>query len=147
MTGRMLSEPLGKASFWLMFVGFNVTFLVQHALGLSGMPRRVYQYPADAGLTTYNLISTVGSFILGFGILLTRRSTSCAATSAARSPARTRGRRTRSSGSRTSPPPVNNFDVVPRIRSVEPMKDIRRQVERQSGIEHRETEGQPVSFV
>ena len=47
----MLSEPLGKASFWLMFVGFNLTFLVQHAAGLSGMPRRVYQYPADAGLT------------------------------------------------------------------------------------------------
>ena len=53
-----------------MFVGFNLTFLVQHAAGLSGMPRRVYQYPADAGLTAYNQISTVGSFVLGLGILL-----------------------------------------------------------------------------
>ena len=49
MTGRMLSERLGKASFWLMFIGFNVTFLIQHSAGLSGMPRRIYEYPEDAG--------------------------------------------------------------------------------------------------
>jgi len=146
MTGRMLSEPLGKASFWLMFVGFNVTFLVQHAAGLSGMPRRVYQYPADAGLTAYNQISTVGSFILGFGILLSvinfvRSYKRGAIAGPDPWKANTLEWFT------TSPPPVNNFDIVPRIRSVEPMKDIRRQVERQSGIEHRETAGQPVSFV
>src|SRR3954451_16869315 len=61
MTGRMLSEGLGKLSFWLTFVGFNVTFLVQHSLGLSGMPRRLSHYPASSGWGTYNLISTVGS--------------------------------------------------------------------------------------
>ena len=44
MSGRLLSEALGKASFWLMFIGFNLTFLVQHSAGLSGMPRRVYDY-------------------------------------------------------------------------------------------------------
>ena len=49
MSGRMLSEGLGKASFWVMFVGFNLTFLIQHSAGLSGMPRRIYDYPEDAG--------------------------------------------------------------------------------------------------
>ena len=48
-TGRMLSEGLGKASFWLMFIGFNMTFLIQHSIGLSGMPRRVYDYADDLG--------------------------------------------------------------------------------------------------
>ena len=52
MTGRLMSEGLGKTSFWLMFIGFNVTFLVQHSAGLSGMPRRVYDYPSGAGLST-----------------------------------------------------------------------------------------------
>ena len=52
-------------SFWLMFIGFNVTFFVQHALGLSGMPRRIYTYQPGLGWSTYNLISTIGAFILG----------------------------------------------------------------------------------
>ena len=65
MSGRMLSEGLGKLSFWLMFVGFNVTFLIQHSIGLSGMPRRVYDYTEALGVTGYNLVSTIGSFILG----------------------------------------------------------------------------------
>src|SRR6185312_13279365 len=112
-----------------MFVGFNVTFLVQHAAGLSGMPRRVYQYPANAGLTVYNQISTVGAFILGFGILLSvinfiRSYKRGAIAGPDPWKANTLEWFT------TSPPPVNNFDVIPRVRSVEPMKDIRRQVER-----------------
>ena len=64
MTGRLLNERLGKISFWLMFIGFNMTFFVQHALGLSGMPRRIYTYQPGLGWSTYNLISTIGSFIL-----------------------------------------------------------------------------------
>ena len=71
ITGRMLSEGLGKLSFWLTFVGFNVTFLVQHSLGLSGMPRRIYEYPDINNWATYNLISTIGSFILAIGVLVT----------------------------------------------------------------------------
>src|SRR5207302_2730776 len=71
MTGRMLSETLGKASFWLMFIGFNLTFFVQPALVLSRMPRRVYTYPPYAGCSTYILISTIGSFLLGLGGLPT----------------------------------------------------------------------------
>ena len=71
MTGRMMSESLGKVSFWLTFIGFNVTFLVQHSLGLSGMPRRIYEYAAANDWGTYNLISTIGSFILAVGVALT----------------------------------------------------------------------------
>ena len=66
MSGRMLSEGLGKASFWTILIGFNLTFLVQHSAGLSGMPRRIYEY-SDHSWTAYNLISTVGSFVLATG--------------------------------------------------------------------------------
>jgi cytochrome c oxidase subunit 1 len=59
-TGRMLSETLGKWHFWLFFIGFHMTFLVQHMLGLAGMPRRVASYEATDGFTTLNVISSVG---------------------------------------------------------------------------------------
>src|SRR6476620_4975009 len=71
ITGRMLSEGLGKASFWLILVGFQVTFLIQHSIGLDGMPRRVYGCPTVGHLERSNLLSTVGSFILAAGILVT----------------------------------------------------------------------------
>ena len=71
MTGRLLNERMGKISFWFTFIGFNATFFVQHALGLSGMPRRIYTYQPGLGWSTYNLISTIGAFILAVGILLT----------------------------------------------------------------------------
>jgi cytochrome c oxidase subunit I len=136
ITGRMLSEPLGKASFWLMFIGFNLTFLVQHALGLDGMPRRIYEYPAGVGWTAYNLISTIGSFVLGLGILLTIinivRSLKVGV-KAGPDP----WKANTLEWFTTSPPPENNFDVIPRVRSVEPMRDIRRQVERQTGVKQK----------
>src|SRR5581483_8976897 len=71
ITGRMLSEGLGKLSFWLMFIGFLATFLIQHVIGLDGMPRRVYEYEDIGHLALYNLISTVGSFILAARVLAT----------------------------------------------------------------------------
>jgi cytochrome c oxidase subunit 1 len=131
MSGRMMSEGIGKVSFWLMFIGFNLTFLIQHSAGLSGMPRRVYDYPEAAGWNTYNMISTIGSFILGIGVLVTCVNVLISA------------KRGKPAGNDPwkgntlewfvpSPPPENNFDVVPRVRSVEPMKDIRREVQRQS---------------
>jgi cytochrome c oxidase subunit I+III len=67
--GRMPSERLGKWSFWLMFVGFNVTFFPMHVMGLLGMPRRIYTYPAGLGLEGYNLLATVGAFVLALGFL------------------------------------------------------------------------------
>jgi cytochrome c oxidase subunit I len=70
MTGRLLDERLGKLSFGLMFIGFNIGFFPMQLLGVFGMPRRIYTYPAGEGWTTLNLISTIGAFILGFGLLL-----------------------------------------------------------------------------
>jgi cytochrome c oxidase subunit I+III len=69
-TGRMLNERLGQWNFWLLFIGTNVTFFPMHMLGLMGMPRRVYTYQQGLGWETYNLISTVGVFILAAGILV-----------------------------------------------------------------------------
>jgi cytochrome c oxidase subunit I+III len=67
-TGRMLDERLGRWNFWLLFVGVNVAFFPMHIVGLMGMPRRVYTYPAGLGWETYNLISTIGVFIIAPGI-------------------------------------------------------------------------------
>jgi cytochrome c oxidase subunit I len=132
MTGRMLSEGLGKLSFWLTFVGFNVTFLVQHSLGLEGMPRRIYEYADTGNLHALNLISTIGAFILATGVLVTvfnvLRSLKRGAI-AGPDP----WKANTLEWFTTSPPPPNNFDVVPRVRSVEPMKDIRRAVARATG--------------
>jgi cytochrome c oxidase subunit I+III len=69
-TGKLLSERLGRWNFWLMFIGFNIAFFPMHIVGLMGMPRRIYTYPAETGWGIYNLISTIGAFILFFGILL-----------------------------------------------------------------------------
>jgi len=67
MTGRLLSERLATWSFWVLFVGFNVTFFPMHVLGLRGMPRRVYTYPADMGWNTLNLVSSLGALFLASG--------------------------------------------------------------------------------
>ena len=134
MTGRMLSEPLGKLSFWLQFVGFLATFLVQHSLGLSGMPRRVYTYGADSGWATVNLISTIGAFILAAGVVLTAANVVWSlrrGQRAAPDPWKGNGLEWFT----TSPPPPHNFDVIPRVRSVEPMRDIRRQIRTRTGVE------------
>jgi cytochrome c oxidase subunit 1 len=128
MSGRMMSEGLGKASFWTMFVGFNMTFLVQHSMGLSGMPRRIYDYSQTLHVGTYNLISTIGSFILGIGILITVVNVLISIKGGKRA-GNDPWRANTLEWFTQSPPPPNNFDVVPRVRSVEPMKDIRREIE------------------
>ena len=72
IVGKKLSDRLGKISFWLVFIGFNITFMPMHAAGLLGMPRRVFTYAADSGLDLMNLASTAGAFILtaGFAVFL-----------------------------------------------------------------------------
>ncbi|HTL33566.1 MAG TPA: cytochrome c oxidase subunit I [Kofleriaceae bacterium] len=71
LTGRVMSERMGKVSVVLVFVGFNVTFFPQHILGLDGMPRRIFTYDAASGWGPLNMVSTIGAFVLGLGILLT----------------------------------------------------------------------------
>jgi cytochrome c oxidase subunit I len=68
--GRMLDERLGRLHFWLTLIGFNVTFFPMHILGLLGMPRRVYTYPPDLGWTVWNVLSTIGAFVLGVSMLV-----------------------------------------------------------------------------
>ena len=146
ITGRMMSEGMGKLSFALMYIGFNVTFLIQHSIGMDGMPRRVYEYPDVGHLGLYNLISTVGAFILGAGILVTvinilrsYRNGPIAG------PDPWKGNTLE--WFTESPPPVNNFDIVPRVRSVEPMKDIRREIARNTGSGVEEVVPAPESLV
>lgn len=69
-TGRMLGETLGKLHFWLMFIGFNVTFGPFHILGLKGMPRRYYTYPEGTGWDMWNMVSTIGSFVIAASTLV-----------------------------------------------------------------------------
>ena len=142
MSGRLMSEGLGRASFWTMFVGFNLTFLVQHSAGLSGMPRRVYDYSEDLHVTGFNLVSTIGSFILGVGLLLTVINVLYSIKHGKRA-GNDPWKGNTLEWFTQSPPPVNNFDVIPRIRSVEPMKDIRREVS--AGARAAETVAQPAA--
>jgi len=107
------------------------------------MPRRIYWYPHHGNWQTLNLISTIGSFILGIGVLVTVVNVLVSLRS---------GRRAGNDPWQAntlewftqSPPPENNFDLVPRVRSVEPMKDIRREVARRAG-QSSETVSQPVT--
>jgi cytochrome c oxidase subunit 1 len=70
ITGRMMSETLGRRAFWLAFIGFNVTFFPMHFLGFAGMPRRVYTYAAERGWGDLNLIATAGGVVLAAGLII-----------------------------------------------------------------------------
>ncbi len=125
LTGRMLDERLGKIHFWMLFVGFHGTFLIQHWVGVQGMPRRYADYYSNEGFTTMNQISTVFSFLLGFSML----------------PFIYNAWKTWKHGEKVTtddpwgygaslewatscPPPRHNFNSIPRIRSERPAFDL-----------------------
>jgi cytochrome c oxidase subunit 1 len=70
ITGRLMDEKLGKAHFWLSFVGLNLAFFPMHFIGLLGMPRRVYTYRPELGVDSMNLVSTIGAFVIAVSLLI-----------------------------------------------------------------------------
>jgi cytochrome c oxidase subunit 1 len=120
-TGRYMDERLGKVHFWLTFLGFHTTFLVQHWLGAEGMPRRYATYQASDGWTTLNTVSTVGSFILGASmipfLINIYRSYRFGEIVTADDPW---GHGNSLEWATSCPPPRHNFTSIPRIRSERP---------------------------
>lgn len=122
-TGRMLSETLGKWHFWLTVVGFNMTFFIQHFLGVMGMPRRTYTYYDMPYWGSMNLISTIGALVLGLSVIVFVWNILASL------------RHGRPAGDNpwnawtlewatTSPPAVENFELVPPVRGRRPLWDL-----------------------
>jgi cytochrome c oxidase subunit I len=127
VTGRLLNDRIGKVQFWMTVVGFSVTFLPMYALGLMGMPRRVYTYAPDVGWGTLNLISSVGGYFLAASFLLLIYNLVRSA------------RRGEVAGDNpwhawtlewaaSSPPPHGNFTALPPIHSERPLWDAEQDV-------------------
>ncbi|WP_442945780.1 aa3-type cytochrome oxidase subunit I [Nonomuraea sp. LPB2021202275-12-8] len=125
MTGRMLDDRLGKVHFWTLFVGFHTTFLIQHWLGVLGMPRRYADYSAGDGFTTLNQISSVGAFLLAASTLPFLWNVY---KTARRAPKVTLDDPWGFGGSlewaTSCPPPRHNFTTMPPIRSERPAFDL-----------------------
>ncbi len=124
MTGRMMSERLGRWHFWLMFIGFNMTFGPMHIVGMLGMPRRIYTYRPGFGWGSWNLLATIGSFVLAMSLAIFFWNLIIS------------WRRGKPAGddpwdawtlewATTSPPPPYNFENVPPVRSRRPLWDLK----------------------
>jgi cytochrome c oxidase subunit 1 len=124
LTGKMLDERLGKIHFWLLFIGFHTTFLVQHWLGIEGMPRRYADYLPGDGFTVLNQVSTVGAFILAssmfpffYNVWITRKAPKVEVDDPW-------GWGRSLEWATSCPPPRHNFHSLPRIRSESPAFDL-----------------------
>jgi cytochrome c oxidase subunit 1 len=125
LTGRMLDERLGKIHFWMLFIGFHTTFLIQHWLGVIGMPRRYADYLPGEGFTWANQLSTVGAFLLGastlpflYNVWHTWRTAPLVETDDPW------GYGASLEWATSCPPPRHNFTSIPRIRSERPAFDL-----------------------
>ncbi|MFV0451847.1 MAG: cytochrome c oxidase subunit I [Propioniciclava sp.] len=123
--GYQLDETLGKLQFWLVFIGFHTTFLVQHWLGIDGMQRRIADYLPGEGFTFLNQVSTVGSFLLGISMLPFLWNVYVSHKNAPRGlPDDPWGWGRSLEWATSCPPPRFNFTSLPRIRSESPAFDL-----------------------
>ncbi len=120
MTGRALNETLGTVHFWLTMIAFNITFFPMHFLGLWGMPRRIYTYAADLGFNDMNKLSTIGSHLLGFAVLILLVNMIITSRKPKTAEDNPWGGATLE-WSIPSPPPDYNFAVTPQIHGRDPL--------------------------
>ena len=128
LTGRTMGETLARISFWTMALGTLLAFVPLFLAGADhGQVVDAYKFFSGTGVSADNLISTIGAFILAIGVLLTVVNVLISMRKGQRA-GNDPWQGNTLEWFTTSPPPVNNFDAIPRVRSVEPMKDIRREV-------------------
>lgn len=119
MFGRLLNETLGKITFWFFIIGFHLTFFVQHFLGLLGMQRRVATYAPDQGFDELNYISTIGSFLMGIGVILFLINVVITFRKPADAPNDPWEDGRTLEWSIPSPPPEHNFTQIPLVRGLD----------------------------
>ena len=124
LTGRMLNERLGKIHFWLLFVGFHMTFLIQHWLGIKGFPRRYADYLPGDGFTFMNQISTFGSILLGISMIPWFMNLWISRNAPRVTVDDPWGYGASLEWATSCPPPRHNFTKIPRIRSERPAFDL-----------------------
>lgn len=119
MFGRVLNEKLGKLTFWTFYIGFHLTFFIQHFLGLQGMPRRVYTYLEGQGWDLSNFVSTIGAFFMSFGVIVLLINIIITHAKKKGAPADPWDGRTLE-WTIPSPPPEYNFKQLPLVRGLDP---------------------------
>jgi cytochrome c oxidase subunit 1 len=124
VSGKMLSETLGKWHFWLLVIGFHLTFDPQHFAGFLGMPRRIYTYAAGRGWDSWNMVSSVGAAVQGIAILIFVWNV-IASLRSGREAGNDPWDAWTLEWATTSPPPEYNFDKLPEVRSSRPLWDLK----------------------